>query len=138
MGHSEAAERSLKTAREWRPTTAYDVADMECVTSYVYLRLGRLDTAQRFAASSVRKWATEGTSRREGVLSDISLATIHTQTGQSDAGALAQRAIAGVAPLRSLRTRRVKLAPLVKALDARTDSTSRDLAYCARQLASTV
>jgi transcriptional regulator with XRE-family HTH domain len=138
MGHSEAAERSLKTAREWRPATAYDVADMECVTSYVYLQLGRLDTAQRFAASSVRKWAAEGTSRREGVLSDISLATIHTQTGQSDAGELAQRAISGVAPLRSLRTRRVKLAPLVKALDARTDSTSRNLAYRARQLASTV
>jgi transcriptional regulator with XRE-family HTH domain len=137
MGHSDAAERSLKTAREWRPATAYDVADMECVTSYVYLRLGRLDTAERFAASSVRKWAAEGTSRREGVLSDISLATIHTRTGQSDASALAERAIAGVAPLRSLRTRRVKLAPLVDALDARADSTSRDLAYRARQLAST-
>ncbi|MGH3527743.1 MAG: hypothetical protein ACRDQ6_10595 [Pseudonocardiaceae bacterium] len=35
MGHREAAERSLKAAREWQPTTAYDVADMECVTSYV-------------------------------------------------------------------------------------------------------
>jgi hypothetical protein len=77
-----------------------------------------------------------GTSRREGVLSDISLATIHTQTGQSNAGELAQRAIAGVAPLRSLRTRRVKLAPLVEALDTRPDSTSRELAYRARQLAS--
>jgi hypothetical protein len=108
---------------------------MECVTSYVYLQLGRLDTAERFAASSVSRWAVEGTSRREGVLSDIALATIHTQTGQSDAGALAQRAIAGVTPLRSLRTRRVKLAPLVEALDVRTDSTSRDLAYRARQLA---
>jgi hypothetical protein len=108
---------------------------MECVTSYVYLRLGRLDTAERFAASSVSKWAAEGTSRSEGVLADIALATIHMQTGQSNAGALAQRAIAGVAPLRSLRTRRVKLAPLVEALDVRADSTSRDLAYRARQLA---
>lgn len=135
MGHSEAAERSLKVAREWRPATAYDIADMDCVTSYVYLWLGRLDTAEAFAASSVRKWAAEGTSRREGVLADIALATIHTRTHQPDAAVLAQRALAGVAPLRSLRTRRVKLAPLVKALDARADSTSRDLAYRARQLA---
>jgi hypothetical protein len=135
MGHDDAAERSLKTAREWRPATAYDVADMDCVTSYVYLWLGRLDIAERFAASSVSKWAAEATSRRESVLAEISLATVHTRTGQSDAAVLAQRAIAGVAPLRSLRTRRVKLAPLVEALDARADSLSRDLAYRARQLA---
>lgn len=138
MGYRDAAQRSLKTAHEWQPTTAYDIADMECVTSYVYLHLGQLDNAERFAASSVRKWATEGTSRREGVLADIALATIHARTSQSDAATLTQRALAGVAPLRSLRTRRVKLAPLVQALDARTDSTSRDLAYRARQLAGPV
>ncbi len=136
MGHSETAERSLKAAREWQPATAYDVADMECVTSYVYLWLGRLDIAEQFAASSVRHWATEGTSRREGVLADIALATIHTKTNQSDAATLADRAIASVGPLQSLRTRRIKLAPLVKALNTRTDSTSRDLAYRAHQLAS--
>ena len=99
------------------------------------LLLGRLDTAERFAASAVRKWSAERTSRREGVAADIALATIHTKTGQSDAAALAQHAITSVAPLRSLRTRRVKLAPLVQALDARTDTTSRDLAHRARHLA---
>jgi hypothetical protein len=135
LGHSEAAERSLKTAREWQPATAYDDADMECAASYVYLQLGRLDTAEKFATSSIGKWAAEGTSRREGVLADISLAAIHTYTSQSDAAALAQHAIAGVVPLRSVRAPRVKLAPLVKALDTRTDSTSRDLAHRARQLA---
>jgi transcriptional regulator with XRE-family HTH domain len=135
MGYSDAAERSLKAARKWQPATAYDLADMECVTSYVYLWLGRLDTAERFASNSVRHWTAEGTSRREGVLADIALATIHTKTNQSDAATLAHRAIAGVAPLQSLRTRQVKLAPLVKALDARSDSTSRDLAHRARQLA---
>ncbi|MGH3527744.1 MAG: hypothetical protein ACRDQ6_10600 [Pseudonocardiaceae bacterium] len=36
--------------------------------------------AERFAANSVRHWATEGTSRREGVLANIALATIHTKT----------------------------------------------------------
>jgi hypothetical protein len=108
---------------------------MECAASYVYLHLGRLDTAEGFAASSMRKWAAEGTSRREGVLADISLAAIHTYTRQSNAGVLAQRAIAGVALLRSVRAPRVKLGPLVKALDAQPDSTSRDLAHRARQLA---
>jgi tetratricopeptide (TPR) repeat protein len=135
MGHRDAAERSLKAAREWQPATAYDLADMECVTSYVYFWLGRLDTAERFASNSVRHWAAEGTSRREGVLADIALATIHTKTNQSDATTLAHRAIAGVAPLHSLRTRQAKLVPLVKALDARGDSTSCDLAHRARQLA---
>ncbi|MDQ2882678.1 MAG: helix-turn-helix domain-containing protein [Actinomycetota bacterium] len=135
MGQKQAAERSLKMAREWQPATAYDVADMECITSYVYLCLGQLDTAEKFAASSVHKWATEGASRREGVLADIALATIHAQTRQSDATTLAHRAIASIAPLRSLRTRRIKLAPLVKALGGRADSTSRDLAHRARQLA---
>lgn len=135
MGHNKAAERSLKTAREWQPTTTYDDADMEHGAASVYLQLGRLDTAEKYAASSVKKWARERTSRREGIAADIALATIHTQAGQSDAATLAQRAIAGVAPLQSLRIRRIKLAPLVKALDARPDSTFRDLAHHARQLA---
>jgi len=134
MEHREAAERSLKTAREWQPATAYDDADMECAAAYVYLHLGRLDTAESFAANAMRKWAAEGISRREGVLADISLATIYTYTGQSDAAALAQRAITKVAPLRSARAPRVKLAPLIRALDARPDPTSRDLARRARQL----
>ena len=136
IGHGDAAERSLQAAREWQPTTAYDIADMECVTSYVHLFLGRLDAAQRFAAHSVRHWAAEGASRREGVLADIALASIHTKTNQSDATTLAQRAIASVTPLQSLRTRQVKLAPLIKALEDRGDSTSRDLAHCARQMSA--
>jgi len=109
---------------------------MECVTSYVYMHLGQLDTAEGLAANSIRKWTAEGTSRREGVLADIALATIHTKTNQSDATTLAQRAIASVTPLQSLRTRQVKLAPLIKALDHRGDSTSRDLAHRARQMAA--
>lgn len=109
MGHCDAAERSLQAARQWQPSTPYDLADMECVTSYVYLWLGQLDTAQRFAVNSVRHWASEKTSRREGVLADIALATIHTKTNQSDATTLAHRAIAGVATLQSLRTRQLKL-----------------------------
>lgn len=136
MEYSDAAERSLQAARKWQPITPYDLADMECVTSYVYLWLGRLNIAEGFAANSVRHWAAEGTSRREGVLADIALATIHTKTNQSDATTLAHRAITGVASLQSLRTRRIKLAPLIKALDTRGDSASRDLAHHARKLAA--
>jgi transcriptional regulator with XRE-family HTH domain len=135
MGHSKEADRSLKIAREWQPATIYDDADMEHGAASVYLLLGSLDTAEKFAASAVRKWSTERTSRREGIAADIALATIHTQVGQSNAAALTQRAIAGVAPLQSLRVRRVKLAPLIKALDTRPDSASRDLAHRARQSA---
>jgi tetratricopeptide (TPR) repeat protein len=134
MGHLNAAERSLKTAQEWKPATIYDDADMEHGASSVYLSLGQLDSAERFAASSVRKWSAERASRREGVAADIALATIHTQTCQSDATTLAHHAISGVASLQSLRTRQIKLAPLVQALDNRGDSTSRDLACQARQL----
>lgn len=134
MGHRDTADRALKIAQEWQPATPYDVADMKCVTSYVYLHLGRLDTAEGLAASSIRKWTAEGTSRREGVLADITLATIHTQTCQFDATALAHHAITGVASLQSLRTRQIKLAPLVQALHNRGDSTSRDLTRQAGQL----
>jgi hypothetical protein len=109
---------------------------MEHGAASVYLLLGRLDTAERFAANSVRKWLAESTSRREGVAADIALAITHTKTNQSDATALAHRAIAGVAPLQSLRTRQVKLVPLITALEAHGDSTSRDLAHHARQLAA--
>jgi hypothetical protein len=88
-----------------------------------------LNTAERFAANSVRHWTAEASSRREGVLADIALATIHTRTSQSDATTLAHRAITGVASLQSLRARQTKLTPLIKALDNRGDSTSRDLAH---------
>lgn len=135
MGQREAAQRAIATAREqFRTADMFDDADMDYLIACVYRRLGRLDSAETFAASSVRKWAVEGTSRRTSVEADIVLATLHTQTGQSDAAALARRAIAGVVPLRSVRARRVKLVPLVEALDARTDSTSRALAASARQV----
>ena len=75
----------------------------------MYLLLGQLDTAQRFAANSVRKRSTEKTSRHEAIAADITLTTIHTLTGQSDTTTLAQHAITSIAPLQSLRTQRIKL-----------------------------
>jgi hypothetical protein len=55
MRHSKAAEQSLKTAREWQPSTTYDDADMEHGAASAYLLLGQLDTAERYVANSVRK-----------------------------------------------------------------------------------
>lgn len=41
---------------------------MDYAVANVYRRLGRLDIAEAFAVSSVRKWP--GTSRRDSVLSE--------------------------------------------------------------------
>jgi transcriptional regulator with XRE-family HTH domain len=131
MGQSNAALTSIKRARDERDLSAFDDADMDYLTASVYYRLGRLDTAEASARQSVDKWAEEGTTRRDSVGADIALAMIHTVAGQSDSAALARRAIAGVAPLRSLRARG-HLTGLVRALDTRHDSTSRELAQQAR------
>lgn len=130
MGHREEAQRAITTAREWSPETTFDLADLDLGTAQVHLFLNRLTTAESIAAASTR---TFGADRRDGVLADIILATIHTRTREPDSTMLAQRAIKGVASLRSVRAQ-VSLAGLVQALDARPDSTSRDLAHHARRI----
>jgi len=54
--------------------------------------------------------------------------------GDSDAGRLTVAALDAVAELRSARGRRLLLAPMVEALEARKDGTSVDLAQRAREL----
>ncbi|MGH3720292.1 MAG: helix-turn-helix domain-containing protein [Pseudonocardiaceae bacterium] len=135
MGDRDAAVRAISKAREWQQTTAFGDAVMDCLTSSVYRRLGQWDQAEAFAASSVRKFAAEGTARRDGVEAEILLATIHTRVRESDSVALVQRALGGVASLRSTRAR-TQLAELIGALDARPDSTSHALAHHARRLSA--
>jgi transcriptional regulator with XRE-family HTH domain len=130
MGHREAAHRAIATAREWTPTTTFDIADLDLMTAQMNLFLNRLDVAESMAAVSAR---TFGDDRREGVLADIILAMVHTRTHEPDSAVLAQRAIDGVASLHSVRAR-AALADLVQALDASADSTSRDLAHHARRI----
>jgi transcriptional regulator with XRE-family HTH domain len=130
MGHREEAQRAIATAREWAPATTFDTADLDLMTAEMHLFLNRFDTAESMAAASTR---TFGADRREGVLADIILATIHTRTREPDSTMLAQRAINGVASLRSVRAQ-AALPALVQALDARSDSTSRDLAHHARRI----
>lgn len=136
MGKRKEADREIKTAHEHEMTNPFDDADMDYRTSCVYRKLGRVGPAEVIVASSVRKWATEGHARRDSVLSDIALATIHTQTGDTSSARLARTAISNVASLRSGRAL-AALTPLVEALQARPDSTSRDLAHHARTLLST-
>jgi transcriptional regulator with XRE-family HTH domain len=133
MGHSGAALDALKQFREEPQSDLFDDADMDYVTSAVYRELGQLDRAQAFAASAVGKWDQEGTAKRDRVEADIMLATLHVDAGDSYGPMLTRRALAGVAPLRSVRSR-AKLSKLVAALEARPDSTCRDLAHQAREI----
>jgi hypothetical protein len=135
MGHREAAKSAIKKAREHRMSSLFDEADLDYGTSNVYRQLGKLDIAEQLAASSVRQWKVEGTSRRDSVLPDIALATIHVTAGEPDGAALAHRAITSVAELRSVRAR-MSLGRLVDALETRPRSDNRELARQVRQVAS--
>lgn len=120
----------LARAREaWRPADTFDRANMDMVAAWVSTSLGRVDSAEPFAANSVREWGKG--ERRDGVLAEITLATLHVQAGEPDGPALAMSAIDGVAGPRSARAR-ARLRPLGDTLTARSDSASRDLARHAR------
>jgi transcriptional regulator with XRE-family HTH domain len=134
MDYPELAMDQLKMALEHQMSNRFDVADMDWLTSRVYWRLGKLYLAEQYAKSSVTAWAKEGTTRRDSVEADITLALIHAKAGEPDAAILVKRAVGGVAPLKSLRARR-QLNELVVVLEARKDSTSQDLAHHAKKAA---
>lgn len=134
MGHKNQALTALQRAQEQPLTDPFDAADMDYVASCVYSALGRFDTAESFAARSVRKWAYEGVSRRDSVEADIALATLHARAGELDTAVLARKAITGVAGLQSVRARHIKLAPLAQALEARPYPEFTELAVAARQV----
>lgn len=133
MGYRDEAVSAIKKAREHQMSSVFDEADLDYGTSNVYRHLGKLDIAEQFAASSVRKFSVEGTSRRDSVLPDIALAIIHVTSGEHDSVVLAQRAIAGVKSVRSVRAR-MSLDGLADALEARPRSDFADLARRARQV----
>jgi hypothetical protein len=109
---------------------------MDELTTRVHLTLGRLDVAESYAAGAVR--ARGSGERRNGVLADITLATIHVRAGEPDGLRLAKAAIDGAALLRSIRARERWLAPLADALEARSGADARELARMARQVAATL
>lgn len=128
------AESELAAAREgWEPPDAFERADMDLATALIEFDLGHLDTAERFASSSVRTWET-GSDRRDGIVADVTLARLHVVAGEPKALRLSKKAIDGVAEFGSARARD-RLRPLVAALDARRDAPSRDLAEHGRRVA---
>jgi hypothetical protein len=104
------------------------------VAALLEVERGRLDVAEPFAVSSVRRW--EGISRLGNTRSAATLAMIHIRSGESDGLQLAHGAITAVGKLSSVRARK-RLEPLATALDARRGSDARELARMARQVAVT-
>ncbi len=130
------AQDHLAKARDgWEPADPFDRANMNMVTAWVGADLGRIDTAEPFAAASVREWGDS--SRRDSVLAEISLATLHLHAREPDSLPLARTAIEHVSSLRSVRARQ-RLAPLLAELDSRSGSEARELARQARRVATAV
>jgi transcriptional regulator with XRE-family HTH domain len=128
MGYPQETLTAIKKGREHRQSNPFDAADMDYLTSRVYWRLGKVDLAEQYAKSSVAAWSQEGSTKRDSVNADITLALIHAKAGEPDTVLLVKHALSGVAPLKSVRARR-QLGELVSVLEARTDSTSQQLAY---------
>ncbi len=134
LGEDQAAYRELTTARElWQPSRRDPTGDLDGVAALLEVERGRLDVAEPFAASSVRRW--EGLSRLGNTRSSVTLATIHVRAGEGNGLQMAHRAITAVSKLSSMRAK--QLEPLADALDTRPGSDHHDLARMARQVAAT-
>lgn len=134
MDRVDQARSALAAAQDkWEPADRFDQADMDHVMAQAYRGLGRLDTAERLAASSARTWGEYD--RRDGVQAVITLASIHVQAGEPDGLTLAATAIRDAASLRSQRAR-ARLGDLADVLEARPSGSSRELAARARGVAT--
>ncbi|MDQ4032176.1 MAG: helix-turn-helix transcriptional regulator [Actinomycetota bacterium] len=131
MSHEQAPSALARARDGWEAPDSFERSGMDELTARVYLDLGRLDVAESYAAGAVRAWGSG--ERRNGVLADITFATIHVKAGEPDGLRLAKGAIDGAALLRSVRARERWLEPLAAALEARRGSDARELARRARQ-----
>ncbi|MCA1604138.1 MAG: hypothetical protein LC775_01310 [Acidobacteria bacterium] len=134
LGEPEKANTALAKSRElWQPTRADPYGDLDRPAACLELKRGRLDSAEQFAAASVRRW--EGGGQVSRIQSAIVLATIHVRAGEPRGLKLAHSAITAAAGLTSIRARE-RLVPLVDTLDSRPSSGHRELARMARKVAS--
>jgi transcriptional regulator with XRE-family HTH domain len=134
LGHHEAAKAELAKSRAlWHPSNPY--GDPDRVAALLEADRGRLDVAEPFAQASVRRWEG-GASELGRTHSRVVLATIHVQAAEPDGIGLAHGAITAVSKLSSVRARK-RLEPLADALDTRRNSDARELAWVARQVATT-
>lgn len=70
---------------------------MDHVAAKVQLRMGKLDSAEQFAATAARGWGAGA--RREALLTSITRAQIHLQAGEPRGIALAQEVVTTVEQL---------------------------------------
>jgi tetratricopeptide (TPR) repeat protein len=110
---------------------AFDQAYMNDNNAAIELAIGRLDTAEQYAAKSMRTWGPEDL--RDSAPVRIRPATIHAMAGESDTPQLTEAALDAVEELRSVRSRAM-LVPLEDTLRAREDSTWTDLGERVRQV----
>ncbi|MGH3721558.1 MAG: helix-turn-helix domain-containing protein [Pseudonocardiaceae bacterium] len=137
MGGLDEATRYLAKANDGQaPLDAFDRGSADLDTARVQLDLGRLDAAERSAASAVRNYG-EGHHRRSHTVAELVLAEVHIRTGEPHGLMLAHEAITKVKTLQSVAVRRELLIPLATALEARPGADTQELARTARQLAVT-
>jgi len=128
----DKANRELARAAESPPLDdPFEHADADYLRAKIELAFGRYTRAQQHAFRSVRTWGLDD--RRDSAKARITLATANVIVGDSDAPKLVIAALDAVGELRSTRSRTL-LAPLGKALEARGDSTSVELAQRVRVL----
>jgi transcriptional regulator with XRE-family HTH domain len=137
LGERAAADRALAKSRQlWTPGRTDPSSDLNQVGACLQLARGRLDTAEQYAAASVRRW--EGISnQRARTYAGILLATVHVRAGERDGLQLAHAAITQVTKLSSVRARQQYLAPLAVTLEARPDNDAKQLARMAHQVIAT-
>jgi len=134
LGFPDMARSDLAAAWDvWQPPHENDRGGMEWVTALVERDLGRIDVAERFAASSVRHWGATG-NRRDAALPAITLAELHVTAGEPRGLTMAKTVIDTVALLHSVRAHE-RLEPLAAALEARPGGDARELARMARRVA---
>jgi hypothetical protein len=135
MDRPERARSKIAAAHDkWQAPDTFAQADADYRNADISVCLGQLDTAEQFAALSVRAWGDRD--RRPAASARIMLATIHVRAGEPRGTQLAHNAITAAAKLSSDRVRK-RLLPLADELDTRRGGDYQELARMARQVAAT-
>ncbi|MGH3869944.1 MAG: hypothetical protein ACRDSR_00265 [Pseudonocardiaceae bacterium] len=137
LGAREAADRALGESRQlWTPGRTDVSVDLDKVGTLLQLSRGRLDTAEQFAAASVRRWESVS-NQRASTVAGILLSTVHVRASEHDGLQLAHSALTRVTKFSSVRAREQYLTPLAVALEARKGDDAQYLARMTRQIITT-
>jgi hypothetical protein len=102
----------------------YERADKDLNAARIYVDLGRLDTAEPFAATAARTFGEAN--RRDGATAGVVLAELHVRAGEPRGLQLAHHAVSIVTKIGSVHARR-QLEPLAVALEAQRSSDAQEL-----------